>query len=113
MCTELIIYAYVRPLYCITETTNRCALSLYGNQTGLNLYYDGTQVYMVVARTLTAFGSSYAPDHTHACLLCGYTTLALYPGPSAEGPGYKANQGFIQTFLFGMEGDVALSHAVP
>ena len=27
----------------------------------LNLYFDGTQVFMVVARSFAAFGSSYAP----------------------------------------------------
>ena len=31
---------------------------------GLNLYFDGTWVYMAVARSFAAFGGSYAPDAT-------------------------------------------------
>ena len=29
----------------------------------LNLYFNGTQAYVVVARSFTAFGGSYAPDN--------------------------------------------------
>ena len=42
----------------------------------LNLYFDGTQAYGVVARSFAAFSSSYAPD----------STIILIAGMSAHPP---------------------------
>ena len=52
------MYAYACAFYYITETAN----SLYQNRAGLNLYFDGTQVYIVVACSFAAFSGSYAPN---------------------------------------------------
>ena len=42
----------------ITEIFIRHTLSTYGKVAGTNLYFDGTQVYMVFARSFAAFSDS-------------------------------------------------------
>ena len=43
-----------------------------------NLYFDGTRVYTVVARSFAAFGGSYAPDIRLSLELCCTCTLYMY-----------------------------------
>ena len=50
--------------FCITVDHALSFTFLIWKQYGLKFVFDGTQVYMAVARSFDAFSSSYAPDRT-------------------------------------------------
>ena len=43
----------------VIDISNKCTLSKYMESIGLNLYFNGTRAYMVVAHAFAAFSGSY------------------------------------------------------
>jgi hypothetical protein len=58
--------------YMAIDISNRRTLSKYGRLLRLNLYFDGTRAYIVVARSFTDFGGSYAPVNINDILLSAF-----------------------------------------